>query len=108
MPTWEDVKKALENKKYKWRTVRGVAKELDTTDIRILELIKQRANEVIKSSIPAETGEDLYTTRVHYRKNESSYAKLISSLIQSVSASATSSVSSTVIFPKDEREVENK
>ena len=108
MPKWEDVTKALENKKYRWRTARGVAKELKTTDSKILELIHQHADEVIKSSIPAETGEDLFTTRNHYRSNASSYAKIISSLTQSVSGSDSSSIVSTVVFPGDKIKEDNK
>jgi phenylpropionate dioxygenase-like ring-hydroxylating dioxygenase large terminal subunit len=101
MAKWEDIVKALENNKYRWRTVRGVAKELKTTDKQILELIQQHADEVIKSSIPADTGEDLLTTRNHYRRTASPYAKIISSVTQSVSGTDSSSIVSTVILPKN-------
>jgi predicted component of viral defense system (DUF524 family) len=108
MPKWEDVRKALENGKYRWRTVRGVAKELNTTDLEIIELIQQHADEVIKSSIPAETGEDLFTTRKHYRANASSYAKIISTLSQSVSGVDSSSIVSTVVLPENNKKEDNK
>jgi len=80
MLTWEDVSTALENNRYKWRTLRGVAKELKTTEAEVLRIINENASEVIKSSIPAATGEDLFTTRNHYRRKASFLDKITSSI----------------------------
>jgi predicted transcriptional regulator len=59
---------ALEKKDFKWRTVDGIAKELGRSESEVLEglqkLIDQGA--VIRSTVPAKNGEDLFTTRKHY------------------------------------------
>jgi len=88
MLTWDEVVKALENDKYKWRTVRGVAKQLDASQQEIMSLMTQHLDEVIKSAVPAETGEDLFTTRRHYRRKASALDKITSSV--TVSANSTS------------------
>jgi hypothetical protein len=103
MLKWAEVMSALENKKYRWRTVRGVAKELKASDNEVLALIQQHGDEIIKSSVPAETGEDLFSTRRHYRANASPYAKITSSLTQAVSAADSSSIVSTIVSPKDKK-----
>ena len=90
MLTWDGVKTALENDKYKWRTVRGVAKELNANAQEIMSLISKHLDEVIKSAVPAETGEDLFTTRRHYRRKASPFDKITSSLTVSVSSSGIS------------------
>ena len=91
MIDWEDVVTSLENKKYKWRTVRGVAKELNVTTEDILKTFAEHENEIIKSSIPAESGEDLYTTRRHYKKTSSLIDKVLTSITGTVTSSSTSS-----------------
>jgi hypothetical protein len=88
MLSWKDVSAALENNKYIWRTLRGVAKELKTTQEEVLQIITENASEVIKSSVPANTGENLYTTRKHYRRKASFFDKITSSMTSTVSPSA--------------------
>ncbi len=68
---WGLVKNAMENNKYIWRTIRGIAKELNTNEEIVSSIIAKNGTEVIKSSIPAETGEALYTTRNNFRQNAS-------------------------------------
>lgn len=91
MPTWEDVKKSLEDRRYKWRTIRGIAKQTGTSPEEIRKLLATHADLVIKSSIQAESGEDLFTTREHFRRMQSPFVKLVSSITTSVSSSASSS-----------------
>jgi hypothetical protein len=87
MPTWEDVSAALENENYEWRTLRGVAEDLNTTEEEVLRIITENASEVIKSSAPAETGEALFTTRHNYRKKASFLDKITSSITSNVGIS---------------------
>jgi hypothetical protein len=68
---------AFENPEYKWRTVRGVARESGLTPETILEIISRRKDIIVRSSIPSADGEDLYTTRDHYREFASSGQKIL-------------------------------
>ena len=104
MPKWEDVVSALEDPKYIWRTVRGVSKQLNASQHKIQDLLAEHASEIIKSSIPAESGEELYTTRRHYRRMASPFDKIASSLTQTVSSSLSSSSSSSSSSSKPDRE----
>ena len=95
MPKWKDVVQALENPKYKWRTLRGVAKQLKSSEEELLKLLTEHENEIIKSAIPAESGEELYTTRRHYRKMTPFIDKVYSSFTGTVTSSSSSSSSSS-------------
>lgn len=88
---WDRVKKSLENSRYKWRTPRGVAKEIEITEKEVKKAFTIHSDVVIKSSIPADTGEELYTTREHFRELQSPFVKLTSSLFTRVSSSSTGS-----------------
>jgi hypothetical protein len=91
MPTWDDVKKSLEDSRYKWRTVRGVAKETGSSPEEIQKILVQHPDVVVKSSIPADSGEELFTTREHFRRMQSPLIKFASSATTSVMSSASSS-----------------
>ena len=95
MIEWDDVVHALENPKYKWRTVRGVAKRVKGSEDEVLQVLNEHANEIIRSSIPAESGEDLYTTRRHYKRMTPFFDKVLSSLTGTVVSSTSSSASSS-------------
>ena len=78
---WEQILKALENSKYKWRTLNGISKETGL-DVQIVkDQIDRHSDTIIKSSIPSEDGEDLYTTRSHYRNKSSFLEKIKISII---------------------------
>jgi hypothetical protein len=95
MPKWEDVLNSLENPKYKWRTLRGVAEQLNSSQEEILKILNEHEDEIIKSSIPAGTGEDLYTTRRHYRRMTPVFDKILSSVTGTVTSSSSSSSSTS-------------
>ena len=86
---WPGIKQSLEKDRYKWRTPRGVAKENKISVEEVKKAFAVHADAVIKSSIPAETGEELYTTRQHFRSHQSPFVKLTSSLFTRVSSSST-------------------
>ena len=90
MPGWDDLKKSLEDSRYKWRTIRGVAKETGLSSEEVKKLLAANSTVVIKSSIPADSGEELYTTREHFRRMQSPFVKISSSLISRVTSSSTS------------------
>ncbi len=70
------VRAALENPKYKWRTVNGVAKEAGLDEVTAKRVITELGEQVVRSSIPSKTGEELYTTRRHYRESEGFLARM--------------------------------
>lgn len=95
MTSWEEAQKVLEDPRYKWRTIRGIANQLKTEKDIVYKLLLDHSDEVVKSSVPAETGEDLYTTRKHYREEASILDKITSSITQTISTSGSSSSSSS-------------
>ena len=72
-PVEERVIAALEDDRFRWRTVRGIVAQTSLSTETVLEaLAKLTANEkVIRSLQPSRDGEDLYTTRDHYRRSAS-------------------------------------
>ena len=58
--------KALEDPRFEWRTVDGVAQETGLPEDEILRIIEAVPDEVIRSRDPDQRGRALYTTRRHY------------------------------------------
>ena len=67
----EKVIMALENSKYDWRTLKGIASETGITQEKVKEIISQLDELIVQSSVPDKDGNDLFTTRKHYNKNQS-------------------------------------
>ena len=67
----EKVFNALENGKYKWRTIKGVAKELHLSPQVVQSIINRNEEQIVRSSILGENGEVLYTTRRHFKEKSS-------------------------------------
>lgn len=88
---WDKIKRSLEKSRYKWRTPRGIVKETGLPIKEVKKAFGWHSGSLIKSSIPSDTGEELYTTREHYRRLQSPYTKIISSVFSSVSSSTSSS-----------------
>lgn len=64
---------ALESPSYKWRTIDGLSKEVKLPKEAVLTALNElsRKGLVVRSSVPATTGEMLFTTRRHYREKAS-------------------------------------
>ena len=71
---------ALENTKYKWRTIEGIRQETNLTHDQILNILNKFSDRIIKSSIPSPEGKDLFTTRKHFRKSASTFEKVLGAL----------------------------
>lgn len=82
---WDLIIKALENSKHKWRTINGISKETNLSTEVIEKELHLHADTIIKSSIPSTHGENLYTTRAHYRKKSSIIQRITSSIINKAS-----------------------
>lgn len=59
--------RGLEDGRYEWRTVEGVADQIGVPAAQVQEYLESLKQEVVRSSIPEEAGRSLYTTRKHYR-----------------------------------------
>lgn len=62
------IKQAFENKKYKWRTVGGVASESNSSRELVHAYISSHGDELVRSSARNSEGEQLYTSRKNYRE----------------------------------------
>jgi hypothetical protein len=65
-PGEEAVLKALNNPKYKWRTIRGIAKETNLDTATVLNVFEQSDSEIVRSSRPSKRGDELFATREHF------------------------------------------
>lgn len=77
----DKVKKAFENTKYEWRTVKGISIESKVPQELVLEYISQHGDELVKSSARNSDGEPLYTSRSNYR-NKTSIGSRLSSVLR--------------------------
>ena len=71
---------ALESPKFKWRTIKGVAGETGLDSSIVQAIISDHEDIIIRSTIPSESGESLYTTREHFRKSATIFEKIVGSL----------------------------
>lgn len=81
---WLKIQRALENPKYKWRTIDGVANETGLDTVTIVSSLTNHSDTIIQSSIPSNTGAELYTTRDHYREKSTILSRVMSSLTNKV------------------------
>ena len=77
----ERLKKAFENPDYKWRTVRGVAKETGVSKDSVEGYLSTHGDHIVKSSSRNKKGEPLYTSRKSYRA-KAGVLKRISSVMK--------------------------
>jgi len=66
---------ALENPKYKWRTIGGISRESGVAPDAVFDFLKG-SEIVVRSSVPSKTGDALFTTRARFRKSASVTNKL--------------------------------
>jgi len=71
------VVKSLQNKKYTWRTISGVSKEIHLSQEAVTNIVEGLPNVVIRSRVPDKKGRLLYATRKHYQESNSSVSRLI-------------------------------
>jgi hypothetical protein len=71
---------ALEDPRYDWRTVESVAEQTGLSPSEVREILKESEHEVVRSSVPDESGRSLYTTRRHYRQTNGLGVRILSAL----------------------------
>ena len=71
---------ALAKPEFKWRTIGGIAKETGLSRDVVLQVINVVADKIIKSSVPSSDGQELYTTREHFREKGSVGERLLGAI----------------------------
>ena len=71
---------ALAKPGFKWRTVVGVANETGLAQELVMRALAEAADRIVKSSVPSTDGQELYTTREHFRESASPGEKLLGAI----------------------------
>ncbi len=71
---------ALADDRFKWRTVLGIARQLDVDKEEVLSVIYDNPDVIVQSSIPSKKGERLFATRDHYRRKSSGFDRFMGGL----------------------------
>ena len=75
------VLRALENPKYNWRTIKGIAHETGFDEAVVTQIIRglsMVSDQIVQSSVPDEKGQTLFTTRKHYYETNNLANRLLS------------------------------
>ncbi len=68
---------ALAKPDFKWRTVAGVATETGLAQELVMQVLAAVSEKIVRSSVPSSDGQELYTTREHFRETASPGEKLL-------------------------------
>ena len=75
----EAILSALQGSTYKWRTARGISKDLQVPVSQVVEILERSSN-VIRSKKANSSGQPLYTTRHKYSVDQSLLDRVISAI----------------------------
>ena len=78
------VLQALEDSRYEWRTIDGISQQTGIPAEKVQETLEKLPTEVVRSSIPDESGRNLYTTRKHYRDTHGLGTRILNALSDKV------------------------
>ncbi len=76
----QQIFKALEDKRYKWRTPKGIAAQTGIPESEVLSVIANNPDTIVQPSVPSIDGSPLFTTRRHFQETSSLYEKIIGAL----------------------------
>jgi hypothetical protein len=79
-----DVLRALEDDRYEWRTIPGLARALGISGKDVVRAIKSMPDQIVRTV--ADDGRALFTTRNHYERTHGFGDKLLSALADKVVA----------------------
>jgi len=71
---------ALADDRFKWRTLKGISRQLFIDKDQIISVIEKNPDIIIQSSITSKKGEQLFTTRDHYRHKSSGFDRFMGGL----------------------------
>jgi hypothetical protein len=72
------VVRALENPKYNWRTVDGIAQETGIDPYQVAQILKFLPNVVDTVQSTDKSGRQLFTTRKHYNRTQNVLNRILS------------------------------
>jgi hypothetical protein len=75
---------ALEDERYDWRTIKGLAKATGATEAEVVSRLSSMSDQVVRSQDA--DGRSLFTTREHYQKTHGLGDKLLSALADRIVA----------------------
>jgi hypothetical protein len=81
----EQIIKAISSSEFRWRTVRGIAKDTGLEEPKIVKVLDQSEN-FIRARKPNAAGDALYTTRDKYAKETSLSTRLLSAITNKINA----------------------
>lgn len=82
--TRQAVLHALEDNRYVWRTIDGIASDTGLDPDAIWAVLDDPATDLLISSYPDERGRGLYTTRSHYKAKRSVGWRLLGAIADKV------------------------
>jgi hypothetical protein len=74
------VMEALEDPRYRWRTVAGIARQTGLTPKEVLAALDAGSDRVVRARATAPDGAPLFTTREHYQRNAGFGPRLLGAL----------------------------
>jgi hypothetical protein len=76
--------RALEDERYDWRTLDGLATALGTSEREVLGVLNSIPDQIVRAA--SADGQSLFTTRSHYEKTHGFGDKILSALADKVVA----------------------
>jgi hypothetical protein len=73
----EKVFEALEDEKYEWRTLQGIAKHAGVSEEKVLSILYNNTDRIVQSSVPSTKGAPLFTTKHHFHAKSSALDKML-------------------------------
>lgn len=68
---------ALNDKRYRWRTIAGIAKQVHMPQDVVIQVITANVDSIVRASVLSEKGEPLFTTREHLLETASFGEKIL-------------------------------
>lgn len=78
------VVRALEDDRYDWRTIGGIASDLGVAKAEVVSILQSMPDDIITTK--TEDGRNVFTTRRHYEKTHGLGDKILSALADKVVA----------------------
>lgn len=68
---------ALDDKRFKWRTLKGIVRESGLDPDKVMTIIRCREDLVAQSSVPSDKGDELFTSRHNLGSSANTMSRLL-------------------------------
>lgn len=75
---------ALNNDRYKYRTLRGIAKEAGVPEEKILKVVREHSDEIVILFRTTKDGQPLFASRKKYQKKATAMEKVMGAFLNRV------------------------